>query len=223
MRRRRQRRLPRRLAADLLASAGGGRELRAHDVALHAFYPIPHAELPAVVGELRQIAGLAASLGDAPLAGAPLGVYAPLASSSPGAAALLPRLRELLSRYVRQERLTRLTVLGQDANTVAFAWILRGVERRSDDEPFAPIVIPQLGSAQQRVRLGGGDTIYLPEPVADLPAGFALALNGPNFGAAPIEERQAALRALVAIDNPTLFNETAQVLSEIARRYPPPP
>jgi hypothetical protein len=45
------------LAAGLAAGLGGG-ELRAHDVALHAVYPIAAAELAGVVTELRALAQL---------------------------------------------------------------------------------------------------------------------------------------------------------------------
>lgn len=269
------------------ATTGGGQELRAHDVALHAFYQVPNGELADVVAELRAIANLEPA--PTPPQATPLAPFSSSASSP-----RLLRLRALLARYLRQERLLRLTVFGQDASSVAFAWILRGVERPSLNDAFAPITIAQLGSAQQSVRLGGGDIIYISEPAADLPAGFALALNGPTFNAAPVEDRRTALRALVAIQNPALhdtgdlqciachvatvlvrarqagadvdaaalpehfeapyplspgglattdarvlrgfgyagsapvisqrvLNETAQVLREIARRYPPPP
>lgn len=186
----------------------GGGEVRAHDIALHAFYPIAAAEVSDVVAELRALAQLAPISVDAPLA-----VSAALSSppAPPAAsAAYRERLRALLLHHVRAERLLRLTVFGQDANSVAFAWILRGLERApfsTGDAALAPIEIPQLGDAapvtQQSVRLGGGDTIYLAEPVADLPHGFALALSGPLFAAASAEDRRAAVAALVAIQNPT--------------------
>lgn len=192
----------------------GGGEVRAHDIALHAFYPIPAAEIPGVVAELRALAQLATA---AAPASSPASVDAPLAVntalSSPStttAATYRERLRALLLHHVRAERLLRLTVFGQDANSVAFAWILRGLEREtfsSGDAALAPIVIPQLGDGapvtQQSVRLGGGDTIYLAEPVADLPRGFALALSGPTFAEASAEDKRAAVAALIAIQNPS--------------------
>lgn len=182
------------------AVAGGGAELRAHDIALHAFYPVPAAELRDVVAELRALAALQAAPLDAPLQ------PSPALSAAASSSKYLSRLRALLQRYADAEHLTRLTVFGQDASSVAFAWILRGVERASLDGASAPIAIPSISSAQQAVRLGGGDTVYVADPIADVPAGFALALNGPRFNAASLEERQAAVAALVAIQNPALHD-----------------
>src|SRR5215475_869164 len=168
----------------------------AHDVALHAFYPIPADEVGAVVGELRQLAGR----GHAP-SGAPLGV-SPAAAA--GDAAYLGELRALVRRYARAAELVRLTVIGQVADAAAFAWIFRGLDREGDG--FVAMMIPGVAAAQQTVQLAGGDTVYRSEPIADVPSGFALATNGPRFAAAAAGERAAAVAALTELQNPTLHD-----------------
>lgn len=168
----------------------------AHDVALHAFYPVPADEVGAVVEALRRLAGRG---GAAP--GAPLGV-SPAAAA--GDAAYLGGLRALVGRYARAAELVRLTVIGQVANAAAFAWIFRGLDREGDG--FVAMMIPGVAAAQQTVQLAGGDTVYRSEPIADVPAGFALATNGPRFAAAPPDQRAAAIAALVELQNPTLHD-----------------
>jgi hypothetical protein len=171
-----------------------GGAVAAHDVALHAFYPVPARELAQVIDELRMLAR------DSPRApDAALGVS--LAARDP---AYVARLRQLVLRYARGPRLARLTVIGQIADSAAFAWIFRGLERRGD--AIVPLAIPGVAAPQQSLQLAGGDTVYRTEPVADAPAGFALAINGPAFAAATLAQRLGALEALTAIQNPLIHD-----------------
>ncbi|MEO8704906.1 MAG: hypothetical protein ABI867_32940 [Kofleriaceae bacterium] len=162
-----------------------------HDIALHAFYPIPAGELASVVAELRALAAIQ----DVPI-DTPLGVNTGIASAEYTA-----RLRALVMTYARADQLVKLTVIGQNAESAAFAWIFGGFERR--DGVFAPIVIPGLGTkTHQHVLDGGGDTIYQLTPGIDSPPGFAIAINGQRFAAASQDEKVFALDALAAIQNP---------------------
>src|SRR5262249_2521691 len=144
----------------------------AHDIALHAFYAIPADELGAVIGELRHLSRIQ-HVSPAPPAppGAPLDV-SPAAAA--GDATYLSGLRDLVLRYARAANLVRLTVIGQVADSAAFAWIFRGLDRAGDH--LVPIDIPGVAGAQQTVQLAGGDTVYRSAPLADAPAGFALAI-----------------------------------------------
>jgi hypothetical protein len=168
----------------------------AHDVALHAFYPIPADEVGRVVEALRQLARRGHAAPGAPLAVSP--------AAAAGDAAYLSGLRGLVGRHARAAELVRLTVIGQVADAAAFAWIFRGLDREGDG--FVAMMIPGVAAAQQTVQLAGGDTVYRSEPIADVPAGFALATNGPRFAAAPPGERAAAVAALAALQNPTLHD-----------------
>lgn len=175
-----------------------GAVVAAHDLALHAFYAVPAGEVAAMVGELRGLAALQPAPPDAPL-----GVSA--AAANP---AYLARLRGLVERRARPERLVRLTVIGQLADSAAFAWVFRGLDRAGDG--FAPTAIPGVPGAEQSLQLAGGDTVYRTQPLVDAPAGFALATNGPAFAAAAPADRAAALEALTAIQNP-LRHDTVDV------------
>jgi hypothetical protein len=166
------------------------------DVAIHAFYPIAAAELASVVGELRALARIQGAPADAPLAVSP--------AAAAGNAAYLARLRRLVLRYARADQLARLTVIGQQAGSAAFAWRFRGLDRGHDRgiDRRVPIEIPGIDARQQSVLLAGGDTVLLTEPIADQPAGFALAINGARFTAAGPDERRAALEALAEVQDP---------------------
>jgi hypothetical protein len=179
-----------RLVLQPLYTAAG--ETLAHDVALHAFYEIPAGELAAMVAELRTLAALQHAPPDAPLGVSP-------AASDP---AYLARLRALAMRYATADHLVRLTVIGQRAESAAFAWIFRGLDRAGAG--FAPLRIPEIDADEQTLQVAGGDTIYLTRPMVDAPAGFAIATNGAEFAAAAAGERTRALAALAEIQNPAL-------------------
>lgn len=185
----------------LFGATGGAQAL---DVALHAFYPIPAGELGGVVDELRALAGLGGIPTDAALA-----VNAPVAADPAYAA----RLRALVLAHARPERLFRVTLFTQNLMSAAFNWTFRGVVR--DGASYADIVIPDLGVAQQRTLLSGGvETSYATTPLADAPAGVALALDDQQFAAASPADRRSALEALAAAENPTLHTaETVQCVA----------
>jgi hypothetical protein len=162
--------------------------LGTHDMALHAFYPIPHAELPAVVAELRALAQL----------------HTPesLLDLNEGSPAYLARLKALVDRYASAATLVKITVIGQDINSAAFAWIFGGLQRGADGV-FTAIPIPRLGErTRQHVLVAGGDTVFHVEPGIDSPPGFSLSLDGFTFqGLSPTSQR-FTLETLAAIQNP---------------------
>lgn len=164
----------------------------AHDVALHAFYPIPAAEMSSAVDELRRLSRIQHEPASAPLAVGP--------AAAAGNADYLRGLRALVLRYARATNLVRLTVIGQVADSAAFAWIFRGIDREGDE--LVPMIIPGIAAAQQTVQLAGGDAVYRTDQIADVPSGFTLATNGPPFAAATSEQRAAALAALTEVQNP---------------------
>lgn len=166
----------------------------AHDVALHAFYEVPASELRDMVGALRQLAAIQRL----PM-GTALGVSP---SAAAGDAAYLGGLRQLVRRYARGDNLVRLTVIGQVAESAAFAWLFRGLDRQGDG--FVPLTIPEIAATQQTAQLAGGDTVYRVAPMVDRPAGFELAINGPRFAAASPADQAAAVAALTEVQNPTL-------------------
>lgn len=186
-----------RLVLQPLYRSADGTTTLAHDIALHAFYPIPADELPGAIDELRALARIQGA------PDAPLSVSPALAAAAPDPA-YIARLRALIARYARWDRLVRLTVFGQSASSAAFAWIFRGVDLR--DGALAPIEIADLGPGivEQSVLLAGGDAIYSTTPAADRPRGLATALNGALFASAPGDERLVAVEALVEIQNPQL-------------------
>lgn len=167
----------------------------AHDIALHAFYPIDPDELGDVVRELRSLAALQ----DAPL-NASLTVSPALARDPTG---IYPtRLRALVERYAQADRLVRLTVIGQNADSAAFAWAFRGIAL--GDAGWAEIRIPEIRAFTQKVLFAGGDAIYSVFPGADSPPGIAFALNGALFDSASADAQRYALEALATVQNPNL-------------------
>jgi hypothetical protein len=164
----------------------------AEDVALHAFYPIPNAQLADAITQLRDLAAIQ----DAPL-DAPLGVSTALASDGTYREGVL----QLVFAYAQQEQLVRLTVMGQAAASDAFEWIMRGVAK--GDVGWADIPIAELGKPTKQVaQVAGGDTIYNVAPGIDSPPGFVFALNGDLFDGGTDDDRMYALEALATIENP---------------------
>jgi len=161
-----------------------------HDVALHAFYPIPVAELAGVIAELRELA----VIHDIPTT-APLAV-------DPAAPAYLERLRALVLRYARADKLERMTVIGQKAGANGVHWLLRGVDVDATGALTA-MTIPGIDDVLESLDPEGGDTVFVDDPLVDAPAGFALALDGLSFDAASMGDKLAALQTVVAIDNPS--------------------
>jgi hypothetical protein len=165
----------------------------AHDIALHAFYAIPADQLATTVDELRALAALQHAPPTARL-------DVSLAAGDP---VYLAHLRALVLRHARVDNLDRLTVIGQHADSAAFSWVFRGLERTG-----LPVAIPGVAANEQSLMVSGGDTIYRIDDLIDEPAGFALATNGAQFAAASPDQRAASLEALTAIQNPALHDTT---------------
>jgi hypothetical protein len=169
----------------------------AADAGVHAFYTIPAAELGFVVNELRAIARLSGGAG--PLKGTGVGMIGEHRQ----------RLIGLVERYARTDRLIRLSVMGQDVRSAEPRVVFRGVELR--DGAMVDMTVATLQTTQQEASLTGADSTYNVTPVADQPAGLALAMQASAFNAATPAEQRAALDALVAAQNPTLHTPaTAQ-------------
>jgi hypothetical protein len=174
-----------RLILQPVARIGG--EVRTHDIALHAFYPIDPRDVPGVVDELREIAQLRT---------------APSQLAVVGSTDYIAALRTLVLTYARANRLAKLTVAGQDALSAAFAWNLAGVLVDADGG-VAPIAIPGLGEKlKQHLLVAGGDAVFDAEPAIDVPVGFAITLNGFAFAEASPSSQRFALETLAAIQNP---------------------
>jgi hypothetical protein len=165
----------------------------AQDVALHAFYPIPTRELGAVVDELRALAAIQDSNGLGPLG------VSPLAGSNPERAVYLTRLRTLVGRHAVAARLSQLTLFAQHAFRQSVTWAFRGVRR--DGGGFKDLVIPGAGVSEQRTTFVF-DRSYETQPAADIPAGFALALDTRKYFTAEPSARLQALSVLTAALNP---------------------
>ena len=177
--------------------AGSSFGLDAADTALHAFYPIPAADVPGVVKELRALARLRDFQTESQLA-----VNEALASTSPPSE-YRARLRALVARYAKASNLLRLTLFTQDAQEPAFNWIFRGLERAGVG--YQPITIGQIATTEQRTTIiGGGWPSKDATPKVDVPAGFVMVLDADDYRAAPFADRKAALEGLTRIENPTL-------------------
>jgi hypothetical protein len=172
------------------------------DVALHAFYPVPSAEVPAVLTELRTLAALQDLPRESPL--------------RPSAAwTTQPQYRErlgaLLAKYAASTRMKRLTLFGQESDRGAIAWIFRG--EQLEGTTLAPITIPGVDAGAQEVLLVGA-TSYRVLPVVDAPAGFVSALEQASFDVSDAGVQRAAVDGLVAIENPrTHTADTVQCVS----------
>lgn len=137
---------------------------RVEDVAFHAFFPVPRAEVPEVVDQLRALA----QLQDVPR-NAALQVNTAFGSND----AYREQLGALVSRYAKATALYRLTLFGQETERAAIVWIFRG-EERSGSGGLGPIELPSGLGTSQEVLLFGGDS-YQVTPLADVPPGFARA------------------------------------------------
>src|SRR5262249_8578844 len=74
--------------------------------------------------------------------------------------------------------------------------VFRGLELRAGQ--MVDIQIPSVDATQQTVGLADTDPSYVVTPVADDPAGLALALTSGAFNAASPDAQRSALDALVA-------------------------
>lgn len=183
-----------RLVLQPLAQRAGG--TFAHDIGVHLFFRIPNAELPAVVLELRRLAGLQ----DLPLS-SPLMVNPALAAANPE---YTERLRTLVETYAVRSKLEKLTTLGQERDSGAFAWMARGMERHGD--AMVPFPIPEMGllDFKQKIQIGSGNVVYDVAPLA--PSPMSPALNGLTWPSSTADQKRAAFDAMEAINNPRLHS-----------------
>jgi hypothetical protein len=186
-----------------------GDDGEALDVALHAFYPVPSADVPAFVGELRKLASIDPLPFDAPLTVSPR-------LQSPGtlpAMKYLAGLKELASRYAIPERLEKLTFFSFDVAVSSVQWFFSGLTRKADGS-YDDIVIPTASAKLQTVAIapgGGGRVNYEFKPASDKPTGTLLSLREESFIAASKPAQEEAVGALLRAENPTLENaETVQ-------------
>jgi hypothetical protein len=174
----------------------------AEDIALHAFYPVPRAEVYEAVDGLRALARLQA---------VPTGARLEVSRAFGTQPEVTARLSAFLTRYARADRLFRLTLFGQLTRNAALIWVFRGLERKG--EGFGRIEIPDVRETDQVTRLFSA-TEVLTTPQADAPAGFRLAMAARDFTSADPAQQRQALDALEAVDNPTLHTaETVQCVS----------
>jgi hypothetical protein len=174
------------------APSGGG--TFAIDTALHAFYPIPAAELPGAIAEVRALAALRGVDTTAPLA-----VNTDVTTN----AEYRNRLRAFVTLYADSTKLLRLTLFSQSSMAAALNWQFRGLVR--DGAGYADIEIPSIITTQQRAILVGMNSFDV-MPVADQPGNFIIALDEAKFAAASAIGQRAALDALNAIENPTMHS-----------------
>ena len=171
----------------------------ADDMALHASYPIPATDLAAVVDELRALARIQGLPITSPL------MVNPTLASTGSTGEYASRLSTLVARYARADRMVRLTLFAQDANTSNFDWVFRGVQAYLGS--FRDLDIATVGATQQRAIFieWPAPASYDVAPVGNTPAGAQLALQGQMFDAATYTNRATALAALAAEQNPTRY------------------
>ncbi len=170
--------------------------VQAIDVASHLFYPIPAADLPDVVDELRALAAIQ----DAP-ADDPLQVSPALVAHN---AEYLAQLEALVLKYARPDNLVRITAIGQVAGQTPFEWRFREIDW--DGTQFEQKYIPQINEVEQSTQLADGDITYqsAAQNFADAPVGFALAIEGAYWKTATPANQLLAIDALAQVMNPTL-------------------
>ena len=177
---------------------------RVEDVAFHGFFPVPRAEVPEVVDQLRALA----ELQDVPR-GAALGVNTAFGSNE----AYREQLGALVSRYAKAAALYRLTLFGQETERAAIVWIFRGEERMGGGGGLGPIELPSALGTSQEVLLFGGDS-YQVTPLADVPLGFTRVVMESSFRNALPAEQLTSVKSLAAVDNPSLHtSNTVQCAS----------
>jgi hypothetical protein len=169
---------------------------KARDIALHGFYEVPNAEVPAAIEALRALAALQ----NAPVT-SPLTVSPALAANRTGAYATA--LKELVKKYANTAALRRLTFFAQPDVFAQIRWVFRGLEGRPPN--YGLISIAGINAFEQDVILEGGPSApgYSATPFADDPVGLGRALDARAFDGGTAAERDAALHALTSVNNPT--------------------
>lgn len=168
------------------------RDATVEDVAFHAFYPVPAAEVPELVDTLRALGRLQ----DVPL-GAPLQVSTAWLKNAEYTA----KLAALVARYASTTRIVRVTMFGQLTMNAALVWVFRGVEKHGAG--FERITIPDINQENQQALLFSGSS-FTAMPIADAPPGFLRAMNESDFRVATPAQQREALESLAASDNPKL-------------------
>ncbi|MFZ5445166.1 MAG: hypothetical protein ACOZQL_34570 [Myxococcota bacterium] len=172
------------------------------DLALHAFYPVPVGDVPAVVTELRELASLQ---------GRPRESRLQVSEAWTGDPRYRAKLGALLSRYATSTRLKRLTLFGRLSDRGTVEWVFRGEQLAGTT--LAPIVISGVDAGAQEVLLTGADS-YRVTPVVDAPAGFASTLERTTFDTADGGTQRAGLESLVTVDDPRAHTaDTVQCVS----------
>lgn len=167
------------------------------DFGIHVFYTVPRAKLGTLSTELRALAAIQAEPTTSPLK------VNPALSREATDGPYHTKLRSILSTYASGSEITRVTVMGQSQIAAALRWIFHGMERESTKEDFHEISIPAAGSTSIDVLLLGKADYQL-TPSANAPTGMSPALTKATFASASPTERDAALTALVAAENPTV-------------------
>jgi hypothetical protein len=176
---------------------------KAVDVALHAFYPVPAADIGPVVDELRALARLRGFQTASPLA-----VDDAVTSTSPPTS-YRTRLRALIAKYAVADHLTRLTMFAQQQNQPAFTWVFRGIEISGG--AITDLTIPTLSATHQDVAVADEQPPgYTVMPLSNTPSGFSLLVDGPMYSAATYAQRYTALATLGPAQNPTLASFVTQ-------------
>ena len=173
----------------------------ANDFGIHVFYNVPRSQLASVIADLRALAAIQAE----PMT-APLKINPALARESQDGP-YHTKLRTLLSTYAAGSKISRVTVMGQSQIAAAFRWIFSGMEREDTTMDFHPIGIPGSGNQAPATAIDVlllSDTDYELTPSIDAPAGMSPALKKTTFAAASPAQRDAALRALVGAENPSI-------------------
>lgn len=171
----------------------------ARDSALHLFYRLDNAVISGVIDGLRKLRGLAPEAA----VGAPLDVHpAIVAQGANGAYGTA--LRELVLAHVGEENLVRVTFFLR-APPINEVWFFGGLERK--DGKFAVLNIAEVGAGNQRVILTSSDTSYeyALTPVESKPEDGRVLLSSAAAEAASAEEREAAFRSFLRIENPLKY------------------
>lgn len=168
-----------------------------NDFGIHAFYTIPRAKLGALIAEFRALAAIQVEPTTSPLK------VNPALSREPLNGPFHTKLRSILSTYASGSQISRLTVMGQSQIAAALRWIFHGMERENTAVDFHDITIPAAGTTALNVLLLGTADYQL-TPSANAPTGMSPALTKASFEAATAADREKALQALVAAENPTV-------------------
>ncbi|HEX6245678.1 MAG TPA: hypothetical protein VFZ61_32360 [Polyangiales bacterium] len=169
-----------------------GQSVAFADAGIHAFFAIPHAQLPSALTTLRELAQLQGAPVTSPLLVSP-------ALSDSKQPAYAEKLRAFVRAHALRSRLVRLAMNVQPVRYAQVRWLLRGLERQADGT-FRELAIPGSAAVQQDVFARGAG--FEGVPAVDLPAGFSTILRETGFQEAAPEAQVAGLQALVDTEHP---------------------